>query len=209
MADRQGTKYDDWGWHVGGEFPPHQPDENGLVHIAAYLVWVARRGWITPEFADDPDLVPALNREPGAAVRLMERWDGKLVDEAMTDEAARFSDYYYADGYLADWSVEFADFPEYGVTDIPRTHERIERILDKRYDDWVRNGRPPSWREPRPERLPGAIRQLRFYAVLVGTIAVVAAAGAVFNLRGFPWPLIQLAVVGIVLFLLIRADIRP
>jgi hypothetical protein len=161
VADHQGTKYDDWGWHIAADFPHDQPEENGLVHMAAYLVWVARRGWLKPEFADDPDLVPALNREPGAAAHLMKRWDGKLGDEEMIDEAARFSDYYYANGYLADWSVTFADSPD-GVSDIPRTHERIERVLDERYDDWVRSGRPSTWREPHPERLPTAFKQIRF-----------------------------------------------
>jgi hypothetical protein len=204
---REGTKYDDAGWHIGGDFPPDQPEENGFVHMAAYLAWIARRGWLNPAVANPVDLQPALDREPGAAVRLMESMDGKLVDELMTDEAAQFSDYYYADGYLADWAAEFADLPAYGVSDIPRTHERIQRRLDTRYDEWVRMDRPRQWRQPRPERVASALHQIRFYLILFGAIALVALVGAVLDLRGFPWPLIQLAVVGIVLFLLVRSEI--
>lgn len=212
MTGRSGTKYDDWGWHIGGDYPSGQPEEHGLVHMAAYFVWIARRGWLNPELFDPPppELQPALDHEPGAAIRLMEAMDGKLVDELMTEAAPQFSDYYYADGYLADWANAFADFPPYGVTDVRATHERIQPTLDARYEEWERNGRPTRWphpgNPPPTEPVQGFLRQVRFYAVLFGTIIAVAVSGVVLNLRGFPWPLVQVAVVMLVLFLPIRAE---
>lgn len=125
----------------------------------------------------------------------------------MADEAAQFSDYYYTEGYLADWAAEFADLPPYGVRDAPATHERIQRRLDSRYDEWVRMGRPSQWREPRRDQVPSALHQVRTYVTLFGAIVLVALVGAVLDLQGFPWRLVQLAVVGTVLFMLVRSEI--
>jgi hypothetical protein len=204
MVGRRGTKYDDWGWHLGGVFPADQPDEHGLVHMAAYLAWIIRRGWYNPEFYNSDEVRAIEQREPGFAAHLMEWGDGKLVDELMTEEGVRFSDYYYADAYLTDWAIEFSDFPDYGVADVPDTHVRIGRVLDKRYDDWVRGGRPLNmgtssastpwgWAQHRHVVVLGA--------VVIVTVVAVAVASALLDLRRFPWPLIQLSVIALLVAL--------
>jgi hypothetical protein len=198
-----GVKYDDWGWHIGGVFPDDQPPEHGMVHMAAYLAWIVRRGWYNPEFISGDDAQRIRAMEPGAAVRLMDMMDGKLVDELMNPEAKGFSDFYY-ERYLADWEAAFRDLPVYGVPDTSDTHNRATALIDRRYDDWVRRGRPaprkPRFIDPRWRYLKVFVG----YGLVLAAIAFVAIAGVVFDLRSFPWPLVQVAlvlgVIGLVLW---------
>ena len=200
-----GVKYDDWGWHVGGVFPADQPPENGMVHMAAYLAWIVRRGWHRAEYFEPKHIEAIERRAPGAALQAMEWSDGKLVDEVMSDEARRFSDYYYyADGYLADWERQFSAFGPYAVPDIPTTHERIEPILERRYEQWVRRGRPSAWKATAGDRATRLLRNILPYGILFATIGTVGVLGAVLGLRGFPWPLVQLAIVAGVIVLMAR-----
>lgn len=183
-----------------------QPVEHGMVHMAMYWAWILRRGWFEPEFVTDDELERLRRHLPGSAVHAMDTSDGKLVSEPMSEEAVAFSDYYY-DRYLRDWAAEFKDFPAYGVPDTQANQQRAERMIERRYEEWLRRGRSASWRPSIADRLRAAARAIFPYAILMGAIVAVAGVSAALELRGFPWPFVQLGVVVVVLFLVIRHQI--
>ena len=136
-------KYDDWGWHTGGVYPADQPDVNGFTHIGMYLVWIIKHDLQDPELLGH-DIVDGVLAGTTTANDLADVIDGKLVAEEMSPEGIAFSNWYYTDdaGYLSDWADAFSDRPAYTVADTPATYAAIERVIDRRYAEWVKAGRP-------------------------------------------------------------------
>jgi hypothetical protein len=72
-------------------------------------------------------------------------------------EGSAFLDSYYMPGYAADYEVEFADSPDFGVEDDPENEARIDRRIDAAYEQWVASGRP----QPTADGLPGMVFEIQ------------------------------------------------
>ena len=85
-------KYDDYDYHVGGEFPDDVPDENAWTHIGVFLIWLIEHGLHDPAFFDDGRLGPAVagiaTRETQPSTFLHE-CDGVLVSEMLARKELR------------------------------------------------------------------------------------------------------------------------
>lgn len=84
-------KYDDAGWHSGGDFPSDLPAEAGATHIGMYLAWLLLQGMASEELAEDAeeDLQALLERRTTPSLFLLECSDGKFVDDLISDEPTR------------------------------------------------------------------------------------------------------------------------
>ena len=104
-------KYDDAGWHSGGNFPPESPEEYGATHIALFLRWCIVKGWasavLRERAGDDVDRVA--RGELSATDFLLQYCDGKLIDEDLSAEGNAFASQYYSEKgfYLDDYSKQF------------------------------------------------------------------------------------------------------
>lgn len=146
MTSSGSVKYDDWGWHIGGVFPADQPQINGYTHIGMYLVWLLNHDLHNPDLLG-PELTSRVRSGQRTAHDLADETDGKLTSDVMSAEGRAFSDWYYSTEdplYLRDWAAAFSEQPEYTVGDSPLTYAKIERVIDRRFREWVRSGRPAA-----------------------------------------------------------------
>jgi hypothetical protein len=105
------SKYDDWDWHVGGEFPAGRPPSQGFVHIGMYLTWLIHRGLVNPTLLDST-AVEAVRKRARLGTALREEVDGKLSSSMLNEEGEAFSDFYYAERdtlYFSDLVATFGD----------------------------------------------------------------------------------------------------
>ena len=129
-------KYDDSTWHSGGKFPEDSPVEYGGTHIALFLKWCFKKGWVgehhLEHHADQVNQV--VNDELTATDFLFKYCDGKFSDIDLSNEGNDFAkeDYgsnglyfseigYYFEHLLYHKGEESYDF------------EVFSKILDVRY----------------------------------------------------------------------------
>jgi hypothetical protein len=140
--------YDEWKWHVGGEFPRGTPPAQGYVHIAMYLTWIVLRELENVHFfaelerATGRSLIPTIRRRKRTAGILRTATDGVFASDMLSPVAKAFTDNYY-DGepsqFLTDWVETFGPATDtYSVPDSWETYAAIEPILDDRFRDWHR-----------------------------------------------------------------------
>jgi hypothetical protein len=143
-------KYDDAGWHAGGDFPADLPYSQGGVHIAMFLAWVIRRGLYNPE-AFETGEVEMARQQTISVLGLLDQFDEKLVAEELSGEGNAFASYYYGlprEGvvtlYLNDYERTLgAGLPSlYHVAPTWENYAKLEPIIDQRYREWVASGRP-------------------------------------------------------------------
>ena len=143
-------KYDDAGWHAGGDFPADLPYSQGGVHIAMFLAWIIRRGLYNPEVFEPAD-VEMVRQQSVSILGLLDRFDEKLVAEELTDEGNAFARHYYGVGqdgvvspYLNDYEQTLGDsLPSlYHVAATWENYAKLEQVMDHRYREWVASGRP-------------------------------------------------------------------
>ena len=143
-------KYDDAGWHAGGDFPADLPYSQGGVHIAIFLAWVLRRGLYNPQIFDPAD-IDMVQRQSISILGLLDRFDEKLVAEELSADGNAFAIFYYGlpqEGavprYLSDYGrILGAGLPSlYHVAPTWQNYSQLEPVMDRRYREWVASGRP-------------------------------------------------------------------
>ena len=203
------VKYDDWGWHTGGVFPPDQPQINGFTHIGMYLVWIVKHDLHDPESLGR-DIADGVKAGSITANDLADTIDGKLTAEGMAPEGIAFSNWYYGgeSAYLSDWAATFSGRPEYTVTDTPATYGSIERVIDRRYAEWVKAGRPQGGAatisSPRRLRMRGLVRRYAYLGLVAGV--VVAVAGVLLRPAGLQGALVGLGIVLVIASTVVLVD---
>jgi hypothetical protein len=136
------VKYDDASWHYEGNFPAEVPPENGATHIGMFLGWAIQRDLVGGLHRADEDTAFDLERIKNRHLRprdfLLNWTDGKLTDDDLNDEGNAFATSYYQERYLADWADLFPD--NYRVDDSWENFDRVQAILDWRFDSWREGG---------------------------------------------------------------------
>jgi hypothetical protein len=146
--DRALAEYDDWRWHIEGQFPHDQPPEQGYVHIGIYVAWLIGRGFIDPDWiarAGVSRAVAAVAERREAPCALRDMTDGRLASDMLAPEGRAFTGAYYAPeyGYAGDWRRAFGRRADrYDVPDGWETFDRIAPVLDWRYEAWIAAGKP-------------------------------------------------------------------
>jgi hypothetical protein len=150
------TKYDDFDFYVGEAVASGQPEDNGFTHIGFMLAWLIRRGFGNAEMFGE-EIVRQIEDGGLRPNDLRDLTDGKLISDMLEPEGSAFLDSYYMPGYAADYEVEFADSPDFGVEDDPENEARIDRRIDSAYAQWVASGRP----QPTADGLPGMVFEIQ------------------------------------------------
>lgn len=132
--------YDRLDWHYDSAVAAGQPPENAFAHIGLYLAWIVRHDLHSPEVIPASH-VAAVKRGEMTGSDLADDIDTKLLPLDMNAEGRAFSDARYS-AYLAAYEQEFADLPDYSVTDDPANYDRIAPLIDALYAGWVADGRP-------------------------------------------------------------------
>jgi hypothetical protein len=138
-------KFDDAKWHYGGDFPSDLPIEAGYTPIGMFVAWAISAGLVAAE-EDITDLDDLRRTVLGRSVtpgKLFERqYDGKFLDDCLTEEGKTFATDYYenSNGYFEDYNnLLIADFPSlYHVEDSWNTFDKLKPFLDRRLDEWKR-----------------------------------------------------------------------
>ena len=148
----QGLKYDDASWHYGGDFPDDLPDEAGATHIGMFAAWACLNGLAgtihTDECPEDLQTLIVRGQTPGAWFLAV--CDGKLIDEDFNEEGNAFTAFYYGlpqpesmAFYLKDYERLFQSAPSlYHVADSWLTFDRLAPVLEYRFNEWRRAGKP-------------------------------------------------------------------
>jgi hypothetical protein len=142
------VKYDDAGWHSGGDFPAGLPPEAGATHAGIYLAWALLAGlggeYHVVDSAEDLERLRARKLTPGQYFLAV--CDGKLTDEDFGAEGNAFAQAYYQQdnaGFIADYQEYLAKgLPsDYHVADSWANFDKLQPVLDRRLANW-RRGRP-------------------------------------------------------------------
>lgn len=147
-------KYDDAGWHYGGDFPDDLPESAGGTHIAMLVVWCLLNGLAgnahVLEYAEALEELRTRTLTPGAW--FMTNCDGKFIDNDLNEEGNCFVQTYYAaeeglqtdpGSYIADYELTFPDVPTlYHVPDNWESFDMIAPVIAQRFAVWKeRTGR--------------------------------------------------------------------
>ena len=154
--DEATATLDDWRWHVEGQFPAGQAPEQGYVHIGVFTAWLIGRGLLDAGWVAEAGLVTQvidLAQRRVAPCALLEPTSGRLVRAMLGADGAAFSGAYYAPqyGYPSDWRHVFGRAADrYDVPGDWTTFDRIAPVIDGRYNNWTRGGRPELMPLPGP-----------------------------------------------------------
>lgn len=134
-------KYDDAEWHYGGDFPDGTPVSYGFTHIGFFLSWVVETDLLSDFIrSESPGAVIAARNRTVSPIALLEDWDGKLVNDMLTEEGNKFAAYYYNlesdSGYIPDYVEEFSEYGAYEVEPTWENFDRIKPVIDRRYQEW-------------------------------------------------------------------------
>src|SRR5262249_10899633 len=132
-------KYDDAGWHSGGDFPADSPEEFAGTHIGLFLRFCFTKGWAGElHTEEEPDAVAAVVQGTMSGTDFLFQYcDGKLTDEDLNEEGNAIAEQYYGDNgqYLNDYAANFEDLlytaPE-SVHDFKKYSQMIETRLTTR-----------------------------------------------------------------------------
>lgn len=129
-------KYDDAGWHSGGNFPEGSISEYGGTHIALLLKWCFLKGWAGDLHVEESaeDLRKMLCGDMTAIDFLFRNCDGKFTDEDLSEEGNSFVSAYYGDDgfYLADYAEAFDDLM-YVAGEAEHDFMKFSQMVNLRY----------------------------------------------------------------------------
>jgi hypothetical protein len=142
------TEYDVWRWHLQGKFPKNQAPEQGYVHIAMFVAWLIERDLLDEKWVVRSGVkraVRAIADRTESPCALRDMTNGRLTSDMLSPEGQAFAGAYYAPeyGYARDWRNAFGRRADrYDVPGEWATFDRIAPMIDRRYEVWVRAGRP-------------------------------------------------------------------
>jgi hypothetical protein len=140
--------YDKAKWHADGDFPNDLASSQASVHIGVFLAWLALQSLLSDELVRDyTDDIRALKSRQITGAAFLERLDGVLAADMLTDEGNAFAQAYYEGEaglgpYFVDYADVFgADVPTvYHVPDSWDTFTRLEPRITSKFLAW-RGGR--------------------------------------------------------------------
>lgn len=148
--------YDKAKWHYDGNYPDELPQSQAFVHMGMFLAWLIDHDLYSEEFRDNfGKQIVALKARVITGAYLLEQADGVFADDMLGNEGNAFTRYYYGPArhsghYLFDYEeVVGSDMPTlYHVGDTWENYERIAAVLDRRYQEWIEEGRPSPREAP-------------------------------------------------------------
>ncbi len=130
------TNFDKADWHYDAIKQKGLDEGQMYVPGGMLLGWLVEKEFISDEMYElyGEEIDDFLNRNIGAA-DLYQAMDGKLHQEMLTKDGARFMHYYFSAGnYFTDYENTFdaRDGAQYSVPDSWNNFERLSKLLDLR-----------------------------------------------------------------------------
>jgi hypothetical protein len=132
-------KYDDYSWHIEGDFPAKTPEENGATHIGMFLGWAIFRNKTMPDLISNRQAEKAFNDVKNRKITprnfLIKYGGGVILSDYFTNEMNEFVQAYYEKYYFDDYEIIFSN-NSYKVANTWDNFDRAMEMLDKRYKEW-------------------------------------------------------------------------
>ena len=133
--------YDKAKWHHQGDYPTDLPTKNAFTHTGMFLAWLADRGLLSPDFAEDfHEDLQQLNERKITPGRIFQIVDGVLASDMLNDDGNAFSKTYYApEGiYFRDYHAILALTlaSDYHTADTWENYDKLKATIDRRYNEW-------------------------------------------------------------------------
>lgn len=130
------SNFDKADWHYDAIKQKGLDEGQMYVPGGLLLGWLVEREFLSDEMYElyGEEIDDFLNRNIGAA-DLYQAMDGKLHQEMLTKEGARFMHYYFSAGnYFSDYENTFdaRDGAQYSVSDSWNNFEKLSKLLDLR-----------------------------------------------------------------------------
>lgn len=134
-------------WHIDGDFPKDLSSHQGYVHTGFFIGWLLKRDLFDELFKTENanGINQFLAHEITCVSFFEEYMDGIFSSENLTDDAVRFTKYYYGlpsgeedSRYINDLlDVLVLDLPTiYHVKDTWDNFETIQRVINQNYETW-------------------------------------------------------------------------
>ena len=132
-------KYDDYSWHVEGNFPAKTPQVNGATHIGMFLGWTIFRNKTTSNLISSQQAEKAFNDVKNKKTTprnfLIKYCAGVILSDYFTDEMNEFIQAYYEKYYFDDYAIIFNNI-FYKLSNTWYNFDKTMEMLDKRYKEW-------------------------------------------------------------------------
>jgi len=127
-------------WHYGGDYPENLPEENGGTHIGMYLSWIIHNDLIGDIHLKNSKegLSDVKSKKITGRDFFYKYCDGKFWDEDLNSLGLQFTEFYYSNEYLKDYSkLQTPDMESiYYLTDDWDNFEILKPMIDKRFKTW-------------------------------------------------------------------------
>lgn len=132
-------------WHINEQFPKDLDQYQSYVHSGLYIAWLIDNSLIEPDFKTDT--LDAINklmaRQMTPSKFYKEQLDGVFDADGLTQEAIKFTSYYfdlekgkYVEDYLATFDPDDSLPSLFHVTDSWENYDSLKPILDMRLTEW-------------------------------------------------------------------------
>jgi len=138
------AKLDDVSWYLDNG----ESEQDAATHIGMFVSWLIHNDlWGSFPGIDWSSAVSLVRtRSMSGRTFFLERCDGKLMSEMLTEEGAAFSQAYYLKSYLKDFQLVLAKDakPDDLVDDTWENYDRLANVISERYAKW--KARKPWWK---------------------------------------------------------------
>jgi hypothetical protein len=138
------AKLDDVSWYMDSS----ESEEDAATHIGMFVSWLIHNNlWGSHPGTDWSDSVSLVRkRSMSGRTFFLERCDGKLMSEMLTEEGAAFAEAYYLKSYLKDFQRVLGqeDKPDFVVEDTWENFDSLANVINGRHEKW--KARKPWWK---------------------------------------------------------------
>lgn len=117
--------------------------ENAGIVIALFFQWILTAGLVGHEFVTDnrAQIDQVISGQLAATTFVSFSMDGQINSDMLTDRGNKFTEHYYATEKFREDLLSL--FPEksnvYQIEETPEARDRVNRWLDARYEEWLRD----------------------------------------------------------------------
>lgn len=134
--------YDKAKYHYDGDFPKDLSIDQAFVHTGMFLGWIIDNDLFSEEFEEDIEVeIQKFKSREVTGTQIYMDCDGVFSNDMLNDEGNEFAQDYsdFENGlYLDDYEETFPEAEDvYDVKDSWENYEKIKKVIQKRYLDWM------------------------------------------------------------------------
>lgn len=142
-------------WHFNGDFPKDINITQAYIHTGFFITWLLLTNKYEKDYLLDNaiDIVSLSTKRVSPSLIYIEVFDGVFMDDGLEDEIVNFINCYFdfdKGTYLKDYekcfSNEIKDKTLYEVTDNWQNYEKISKVIENRYTEWIGSDTNSKWK---------------------------------------------------------------